>query len=50
MRILVVEDEQKIASDIARALEASGYIPDIVGDGARGLVSRRYGRLLRGHS
>ncbi len=33
MRILVVEDEQKIASDIARALEASGYIPDIVRDG-----------------
>ena len=33
MRILVVEDENKVAADIARALEASGYIPDIVNDG-----------------
>ena len=33
MRILVVEDENKIALDVARALEASGYIPEIVSDG-----------------
>jgi two-component system OmpR family response regulator len=33
MRILVVEDEQRIASDIASALEDAGYVPDIVRDG-----------------
>ncbi len=33
MRILVVEDEQKVAADIARALNNSGYLPDIVDDG-----------------
>lgn len=33
MRILVVEDEPKVAADIARALTASGYLPDISVDG-----------------
>ena len=33
MRILVVEDEPKVAADIARALEANGYVPDISEDG-----------------
>ncbi len=33
MRILVVEDEKKVAADIARALAASGYVPDISEDG-----------------
>ena len=33
MRILVVEDERRIANDIAAALKASGYATDIVGDG-----------------
>lgn len=33
MRILIVEDEPKIASDLKRALEDSGYIADVVTDG-----------------
>lgn len=33
MRILVVEDEDKVAQDIARALSAAGYIPERVADG-----------------
>ncbi len=33
MRILVVEDEKKIASSIGRALKDSGYLPDLVHDG-----------------
>src|SRR3982750_257418 len=33
MRILVAEDEKRIADDIALALRASGYAVDIVGDG-----------------
>jgi two-component system, OmpR family, response regulator len=33
MRILIVEDEPKIASDLRFALEESGYVADIVTDG-----------------
>ncbi len=33
MRILLVEDEKRIAADVAKALRASGYAVDIVGDG-----------------
>jgi DNA-binding response OmpR family regulator len=33
MRVLVVEDDRRIASDIARALEASGYVVETVGEG-----------------
>lgn len=33
MRVLIVEDEQKVAEDIARALNASGFVCDIVADG-----------------
>lgn len=33
MRILVVEDEARIANDIAEVLKASGYIVDIATDG-----------------
>ena len=33
MRILVVEDEPRIASDIAAALAASGYTAEVVADG-----------------
>ena len=33
MRILVVEDEKRIADDIAAALRASGYVVDLAGDG-----------------
>jgi DNA-binding response OmpR family regulator len=33
MRVLVVEDDRRIASDVARALEASGYVVETVGEG-----------------
>jgi DNA-binding response OmpR family regulator len=37
MRILVVEDEAKVASFIRRALEEESYAVDVCADGARGL-------------
>jgi len=33
MRVLVVEDDRRIASDLSRGLEASGYIVEVVSDG-----------------
>ena len=33
MRVLLVEDDRRIASDIARALEATGYVVETVSDG-----------------
>lgn len=33
MRVLVVEDDQRIASDVSRALEASGYVVQTVANG-----------------
>jgi DNA-binding response OmpR family regulator len=33
MKILVVEDEQKIANSLQRGLQAEGYVVDVAGDG-----------------
>lgn len=33
MRILLVEDDRRIAADVARTLEAAGYLVEVVGDG-----------------
>jgi len=33
MRVLVVEDDRRIAADVARALEAAGYVAEVVRDG-----------------
>ncbi|WP_375464622.1 response regulator transcription factor [uncultured Methylobacterium sp.] len=33
MRILIVEDEPRIAADVKRGLEHAGYVADVVGDG-----------------
>src|SRR5215471_15787476 len=33
MRVLVVEDDARIASDVSRALQASGYIVEVVTNG-----------------
>lgn len=33
MRVLVVEDDQRIASDVSRALETSGYVVETVANG-----------------
>jgi len=38
MRVLVVEDEKKVASFIKRGLEEEGYEVDLAGDGAEGLA------------
>jgi DNA-binding response OmpR family regulator len=43
MRILVVEDEAKVASFIRRALEEESYAVDMCADGARGLDLARAG-------
>ena len=41
MRILVVEDEKKVASFVRRALEAEQYAVDVVHDGETGLARAR---------
>lgn len=33
MRVLLVEDDRRIAADVTRALEAAGYVVETVGDG-----------------
>ncbi|MCJ2136125.1 response regulator transcription factor [Methylobacterium sp. J-026] len=33
MRVLIVEDEPRIAADIRQGLERAGYVADVVGDG-----------------
>ncbi len=33
MRVLVVEDEERIAADVSAALSAAGYLVDVAGDG-----------------
>ena len=33
MRVLVVEDDRRIAADISRALEGAGYVTEVVQDG-----------------
>ncbi len=43
MRILVVEDEKKVASFIRRGLEAESYQVDVAYDGATGLARAREG-------
>ena len=35
MRVLLVEDDRRIASDISQALEASGYVVETVSDGEK---------------
>ncbi|MCX7930757.1 MAG: response regulator transcription factor [Chlorobi bacterium] len=41
MRILVIEDEQKVASFIQRGLEEEQYVVDVAHDGAEGLALAR---------
>ncbi|MGI9380485.1 MAG: response regulator [Methyloligellaceae bacterium] len=36
MRILIVEDEVKVAEDVCQSLKSAGYIPDIALDGEEG--------------
>lgn len=37
MRILIIEDEQKVAAFIKKGLESEGYVADVVYDGITGL-------------
>ena len=41
MRVLVVEDEEKVASFLKQALEESGYAADVARDGQAGLDRAR---------
>ena len=44
MRILVVDDEERLAASIARGLEADGFSVDVVHDGLDGLWRAREGQ------
>jgi two-component system copper resistance phosphate regulon response regulator CusR len=44
-RILIAEDEERIASFIEKGLNASGYATEIVGDGDEALTHARSGRF-----
>ena len=44
MRILVVDDEERLAASIARGLEADGFDVDVVHDGVDGLWRAREGQ------
>ncbi len=49
MRILVVEDEERIASDIADSVNAGGYVAEIVGDGEKAWFqggTENYGAII----
>jgi len=43
VRLLVVEDEARMAAALARGLEAEGFVVDIAGDGPSGLEAARFG-------
>ncbi|MEV6597798.1 response regulator transcription factor [Actinoplanes sp. NPDC051346] len=43
MRLLVVEDEERLASALRRGLQAEGFAVDVAGDGADGLEMARHG-------
>ncbi len=44
MRLLVVEDEARLARALQRGLTADGFTVDVVGDGASGLARAREGQ------
>lgn len=46
-RLLVVEDDPRLRSVLARGLEAEGYVVDSVGDGA-GLPPEKWSSLRYG--
>jgi DNA-binding response OmpR family regulator len=43
VRLLVVEDEARMAAALSRGLEAEGFVVDIAGDGPSGLEAARFG-------
>jgi two-component system, OmpR family, response regulator len=49
MRILIVEDEERIASDIAESVNAGGYVSEIVADGEKAWFqggTENYGAII----
>jgi DNA-binding response OmpR family regulator len=46
MRLLVVEDEKKVAGFIKKGLEEEGYAVDLVSDGHEGLWMALMGRMM----
>ena len=43
MRVLVVEDERRMAAALAKGLSAEGFVVDLAADGPSGLESARFG-------
>ena len=43
MRLLVVEDEARLAAALQRGLQAEGFVVDVAGDGPSGLELARHG-------
>jgi DNA-binding response OmpR family regulator len=43
MRVLVVEDEVRLARALQKGLRAEGFVVDLAHDGAAGLISAREG-------
>jgi two-component system, OmpR family, response regulator len=43
VRLLVVEDEARMAAAVARGLEAEGFVVDVAPDGPAGLEAARFG-------
>jgi DNA-binding response OmpR family regulator len=43
VRLLVVEDEARLASALQRGLQAEGFVVDVAGDGVTGLELARHG-------
>jgi len=43
VRLLVVEDEARMAAALARGLEAEGFVVDVAADGPSGLEAARFG-------
>jgi two-component system, OmpR family, response regulator len=43
VRLLVVEDERRMAAALAKGLEAEGFVVDVVADGPGGLEAARFG-------
>jgi two-component system OmpR family response regulator len=43
VRLLVVEDEERLASALRRGLQAEGFVVDVAGDGPSGLELARHG-------
>jgi len=43
VRLLVVEDERRMATALARGLESEGFVVDVAPDGSAGLEAARFG-------